>query len=226
MPSGSAGSCASWASASASARSSATGAARPQPGGRGQTGAAFLRHHAPATWACDFLPVVNLPFRPRYACFVIALDSRRVVHVGVTRHPTAAWVAQPLREATPFEQRPHFLIWDNERKYGQAFARVAASRRITVLRTPIRTPRAYATGARFLGSVRRECLDHVLVLGEGHLQCVLRAYVTYFNTARPHQGIWQAIPARPEPAPATCPPGSIVSIPVLGGLHHEYRRAA
>ena len=149
-----------------------------------------------------------------------------MVHVGVTRHPTDAWVAQQLREATPFGQRPRFLIRDNDGKYGPAFARVAAASGITVLRTPIRAPRPNATCERFLGSVRRECLDHLLVLGEAHLRRVLREYVAYFNPARPHQGIGQAIPGAPGPAPPPRPAAPIVAIPVLGGLHHDYRRAA
>ncbi len=140
-------------------------AARPhRPAG--QTWATFLRNHADDIWACDFLPVSDLLFRPLYAFFVIALGSRRVVHVGVMRHPTDAWVAQQLREATPFDERPQFLIRDNDDKYGPRFDRLAAASGIRVLRTPVRAPRANATCERFLGSVRRECLDHLLILGE------------------------------------------------------------
>ncbi len=106
------------------------------------------------------------------------------------------------------------------------FARVAAGSRITVLRTPLRAPRANASCERFLGSVRRECLDHTLVLGEGHLRRVLREYVAYFNAARPHQGIGQAIPDAPRPAPPSHSVAPIVAIPVMGGLHHDYRWAA
>jgi len=198
----------------------------PQPGEGGQSWAPFLRNHAPGTWACDFLQVIDLGFRSLFAFVIVDLGSRRVVHVGVTRHPTDAWVAQQLREATPFDQRPRFLIRDNDRKYGPAFDRVATGSGITILRTPIRAPRANATCERFLGSVRRECLDHILVLGEGQLRRVLREYVAYFNTARPHQGIGQAIPSTPAPAPLSRLSAPIVSIPVLGGLHHNYRRAA
>jgi putative transposase len=173
-----------------------------------------------------YLPVVDLGFRALFAFVIIELGSRRVVHLGVTRHPTDAWVAQQLREATPFDERPRFLIRDNDAKYGPRFARVATGSGIAVLRTPVRAPRANATCERFLGSVRRECLDHVLVLGEGHLRRVLREYAAYFNTARPHQGIAQAIPDASEPAPLACSAAPIVSNPVLGGLHHDYRRAA
>ncbi len=202
-------------------------AVRPtQPGGSGQGWATFVRNHAGAIWACDFLPVVDLGFRALFAFFIVELGSRRVVHVGVTRHPTDAWVAQQLREATPFGTAPRFLIRDNDRKYGPAFDRVAAGSQIAVVRTPIRAPRANATCERFLGSVRRECLDHVIVLGEGQLRRVLREYVAYFNRARPHQGIGQAIPTASGAASPPCPLAPLVSIPVLGGLHHDYRRAA
>lgn len=98
--------------------------ARP-PQRSGQTWATFLHTHAQDIWAAGFLPVTDFLFRPLHAFFVIALGSHRVVHVGVTRHPTAAWVAQQLREATPFDQRPRYLIRDNDRTYGAAFARVA-----------------------------------------------------------------------------------------------------
>ena len=111
----------------------------PRP--RGQAWATFLKNHAADIWACDFLPVTDLGFRSLYAFFVIALGTRRVVHVGVTRHPTAAWVAQQLREATPFDQRPRYLIRDNDGKYGAHFERVAAGSGIRTLRTPFRAPR-------------------------------------------------------------------------------------
>ncbi len=193
---------------------------------RGQTWATFLRNHADTTWACDFLAVSDLLFRPLYAFFVIALGSRRVVHVGVTRHPTDAWVAQQLREATPYGEGPRFLLRDNDGKYGSAFARVAAASGIRVLRTPVRAPRANALCERFLGSVRRECTDHVLVLGERHLARVLREYVAYFNGARPHQGIGQRLP-HPATTPRSGDRGSpVLARPVLGGLHHDYQRAA
>ncbi len=201
-------------------------AARP-PRRAGQTWATFLRNHADDIWACDFLPVTDALFRPLFAFFVIALGSRRVVHVGVTRHPTDAWVAQQLREATPFDQRPRWLIRDNDRKYGQAFAGVAAAGGIAVVRTAYRAPKENAVCERFLGSVRRECLDHLLVLGESHLRRILRDYASSFNTERPHQGLQQRIPDRTE-GTLTRPRagGRVHAVPVLGGLHHAYRRVA
>ncbi len=161
--------------------------ARP-PRHAGQPWATFLRNHAPAIWACDFLPVTDLLFRPLFAFFLVELGSRQVVHVGVTRHPTDAWVAQQLREATPYGERPRFLVRDNDAKYGPRFAHLAAATGIAVVRTPVRAPRANAIAERFLRSVRRECLDHLLLLGEAHLRRVLGAYVAYFNQDRPTRG--------------------------------------
>jgi putative transposase len=199
--------------------------ARP-PQNQGQTWATFLHNHAHEIWACDVLQVTDLWFRSLFAFFIIELGSRTVVHVGTTRHPTDEWIAQQLREATPFDVRPRYLIRDNDSKYSAQFTRVAATSRIEVLRIPYTAPRANAICERFLGSVRRECLDHLLILHERHLGRVLREYVTYFNRARPHQGIDQRIPQRP--ALEACGPreGTIVSVSVLGGLHRDYRRAA
>ncbi len=197
--------------------------AGPRP--RGQAWATFLRNHAGEIWACDFLPVTDLLFRPLCAFFIIEQATRRVVHVATTRQPTDAWVAQQLREATPFGQRPRYLIRDNDRKFGATFARVAAASGIEILRTPYRAPRANGVCERFLGSIRRECLDHLLVLGERHLARMLREYIAYFNRARPHQGLGQALP---EPSADESGPrsGPIHAVPVLGGLHHTYHRAA
>ena len=200
--------------------------ARP-PHRSGQTWATFLRNHADDVWACDFLPVTDLLFRPLYGFFVIALGSRRVVHVGVTRHPTDAWVAQQLREATGFGRRPRYLLRDNDSKYGPAFARVAAATGIAQLRTAYRAPRQNAVCERFLGSVRRECLDHLLVLGETQLRRILREYLAYFNTARPHQGLRQRVPdGREGCVSGATLPGPVRVVPVLGGLHHAYEPAA
>jgi transposase InsO family protein len=161
-----------------------------------------------------------------FAFFIVEHATRRVVHLGVTRHPTEAWVAQQLREATPYGQQPKFLIRDNDAKFGPAFARVARASGIRIIRTPVRTPRANAIIERFFGSVRRECLDHILILGERHLHEVLSEYTRYFNQARPHQGIRQAIPAPAAGPRLTQGSGTIRPVPVLGGLQHEYQRAA
>jgi putative transposase len=194
---------------------------------RGQTWSTFLQTHAQQIWACDFLPVTDLFFHSLFAFFIIELHSRKVIHVGVTRSPTDAWTAQQLREATAYGVGPKYLIRDNDGKFGVTFDRVAKTSHIEMLKTPYAAPRANAICERFLGSVRRECLDHLLILHEKQLQRVLNAYVMYFNRARPHQGIKQHIPEPPtKPLPPDPSGGKILSFPVLGGLHHDYRRGA
>ncbi len=194
----------------------------------GQTWKTFLRNHAAEIWACDFLQVTDLFFRPLFAFFIVELQSRKVIHVNVTRSPTDLWVAQQLREATPYGEGPKYLIRDNDRKFGPHFARVAITSGIKVLRTPYRTPRANAVCERFLGSVRRECLDHFLIFQEKQLSRLLTAYALYFNQARPHQGRGQRIPDPPvcSVPPPLHQPDPIIAVPVLGGLHHDYQRTA
>lgn len=194
----------------------------PRP--TGQTWRTFLHNHAADIWACDFLPVTDLLFRQWYVFFILALGSRRVVHIGVTRTPHEAWVAQQLREATSFGTGPKYLIRDHDAKFGTTFDRVAAGAGIKILKTPIAAPRANAGCERFLRSVHRECLDHLLIFGERQLTRVLKSYAHYFNQHRPHQGLAQRIPQPPELSPIGT--GCVLSIPILGGLHHTYTRAA
>ena len=197
------------------------------PRQRGQTWATFLQNHAKDIWACDFIQVTDLFFRSLFAFFIIDIHTRQVIHVGVTRSPTDAWTAQQLREATPFGQGTKYLIRDRDNKFGPSFARVAATSGIKILKTPYHTPRANAICERFLGSVRRECLDHLFILQEKQLHRVIGGYVQYFNQARPHQGIRQQIPERyGEPVLPDHDDGKILALPVLGGLHHDYRRSA
>ena len=185
-----------------------------------QTWATFLRNHASQIWACDFLQTYDIFFRTVFVFVIIELGSRRVVHFGVTRNPTDQWTAQQLREATPYGEGPRFLIRDNDSKFGPSFARVAAE--IEVLKTPYRVPRANAICERFLGSLRRECLDHFLILGERHLHRLVKEYKEYFNHTRPHQGIKQHIPCQPERLETPPLGGKVASRPVLRGLHHDY----
>jgi putative transposase len=152
--------------------------------------------------------------------------SRDIVYFGVSRSPTDAWVAQQLREATPFGQAPRFLIRDRDSKYGETFTRVAVGTSIEVLKTPCRAPKANAICERFLGSLRRKCLDHILVLGELHLYRVIREYVACFKRAQPHQGIEQQIPEGGTSAPEEQGKTKIIAFPVFSGLHHDYRFAA
>jgi transposase InsO family protein len=143
---------------------------------------------------------VDLFFRQFHAFFIIELGSRRVVQFGVTAAPTDAWVSQQLREATPFGEGPQYLIRDNDSKFGRHFAAVAAGANIKILKTPIGAPNCNAVCERFLGSVRRECLDHCLFIGTRAIALILKDYVDYFNHQRPHQGLGQRIP---QPASAS-----------------------
>ena len=200
--------------------------ARP-PRPHGQSWATCLRNHAADTWSCDFLQIHDVFFRSLFTCFITELGSRRIVHVRVTRAPTDEWAAQQLREATPFGDAPQYLLRDNDAKHGSHCTSVATGTGIEVLRTPIKVPRANAICERLLGSVRRECLNHILLVSEAQLRRILKEYVMYFNRSRPHQGIDQRVPDPDErggQAPGAA--GHIVAFPVLGGLHHEYRKAA
>jgi transposase InsO family protein len=166
-------------------------------------------------------------FRAIFLFFIIEHGSRRVVRVGVTRTPRDAWVAQQVREATPFGTGPRFLIWDNDDKYGLLFERAVAGVHTELLHTPFEAPRTNAMCERFLGSVRRECLDHMLIFGEGHTRRVVDEYVHFFNHNRPHQGIDQRIPDPVAITPLSeAERHQVIGRLVLHGLHHDYRWAA
>jgi putative transposase len=187
-----------------------------------QTWATFLRNHASEIWSCDFLQTHDLFFRAVFVFVIVELGSRRLVHFGVTRNPTDAWVAQQLREATPFGEGPRYLLRDNDNKYGDRFSRIAVGTGIEVLQTPYAAPKANAICERFLGSLRRECLDHFLILSEHHLHRLVKGYQQYFNHTRPHQGIEQRIPCPSQPLETPPINGKVASRPVLNGLHHDY----
>ncbi len=182
----------------------------------------FLRNHARETWACDFPQAYDVFFRPIFAFVFIELASRKVVFAATTRFPSQAWVTQQLRNATQLCVAPRFLIRDRDDKFGASFDALARATGIRMVRTAVRAPNMNAVCERFLGSLRRECLDHILVLDDRHCHRVVAEYVRYYNDARPHQGIGQRTPVHAE-RPAG---GNILPFPVLGGLHHNYRRAA
>ena len=182
-----------------------------------QTWATFLKNHAGEIWACDFTVVFDLLFRPLYIFVIMELKTRRVVHTAVTSSPTDEWAAQQLREATPWGQMPKYLIHDRDNKYGQQFSTVAANSGIKELKTPFRAPKANAYCERFIGSLKRESLDHILILHRNQLRRLVAEFIVYYNFSRPHQGIGQHIPARFDQNyhPQS---GQVVSTPVLGGL--------
>ena len=184
-----------------------------------------MKNHTDDIWACDFLQLYDVWFRPIFAFFIVKHGSREVVHFNVTRSPSDEWVAQQLREATPWGEGPRYLIRDNDSKFGSKLAAVADGADVDVVKIPPRSPDLNPICERFLGGVRRECLDHVLILGEEHLRRVLREWVRHFNVGRPHQGLGQRIPSRQAVPSVEDSIGDIVASPILGGLHHDYRRA-
>jgi len=142
----------------------------------GQKWTTFIRNHTHQTWACDFLQTYDIFFRTIFAFFIIDLGTRRVIRFAVTRSPSRQWVAQQLREATSWAERPRFLIRDNDDKFGREFDNVAKACGTKVLRTPIRAPRANSFCERFVASARRECLDHIGVLSELQMYSCLSEY--------------------------------------------------
>jgi hypothetical protein len=197
--------------------------ARP-PGSSGQTWATFFRNHSGHLWACDFLQTYDLFFRTIFAFVILEIGSRRIVQVGATRSPTSAWVAQQLRNATPWGAGPRVLIRDNDGKFREEFDRVATSIGMRVVPIPAHAPNCNAHCERLLGSLRRDCLDHMFIVTERQLLSVLGEYRDYHNRSRPHQGLGQRVPEpRPQPSPSS---GHVIALPVLGGLHHDYRLAA
>ncbi len=190
----------------------------------GQSWATFLANHPDATWACDFIQTYDILFRQVYAFFIVHLGSRQVVYTAACRHPTQEWTTQQLRNATMDGESPKILLRDRDDKFGASFDRVPEGVGLRVIKSAVRAPDMNAVAERFVGSARRELLDHVIVLDDRHLGRLVVQYKEYFNEARPHQGIGQRIPGRPPAAIDITKP--IVAKPVLGGLHHDYRRAA
>ena len=184
----------------------------------------FLRLHAPHIWAVDFFTVETLTFRSLYGFVLVDHERRRIEHWNVTSHPTAAWVWRQFIAATPWGHQPRFVIRDRDARFGADFNKRLRRLGVVPIVTPFRSPKANAVVERAIGTIRRECLDYVLVFGERHLRQVLREYVAYYNATRPHQ----SLAAEPPDGPRSLspPPGRVISRPILGGLHHEYSREA
>jgi transposase InsO family protein len=194
-----------------------------RPGRGGQTWSTFVKNHAHDIWCCDFVQTYDLLFRPLLLFFLLNQGSRKVVYMAATRNPAQEWTAQQLRNATMDGLAPRFLIRDRDEKFGATFDRVAEGAGARVIKTAVRAPNMNPIGERFVGSLRREALDHVLLFSEEHLGKVAGQYAIYLNKARPHQGIGQRIPDGPA-NDNDVGDGKIIVTSVLGGLHHDYRR--
>jgi len=172
----------------------------------------------------DFFTVPTLTFGVPYVFLVLAHDRRRIVHFNVTAHPTAEWTGRQLREAFPFDQIPWYLLRDRDRIFGREFHRHVEAMGIKqVLSTP-RSPWERAFVERVIGTIRRECLDHVIVFNEASLYRHVKSFLAYYHQARTHLSL---LKDAPEPRPVESPErGSVVAIRQVGGLHHRYERRA
>ncbi len=174
--------------------------------------------------ACDFFTIETVTLRTLYVLFFIELGTRRVHLAACTAHPDSTWVTQQARqfvwELADTVPPMRFLIHDHDTKFTAGFDQVFVSEGIEIVLTPFRAPRANAFAERWVRSVREECLDHLLILGQRHLRRVLLEYVQYYNTARPHQGIQQHAPIPFPPVPS----GPVARRDVLGGIIHDYYR--
>ncbi|MGQ0554015.1 MAG: integrase core domain-containing protein [Planctomycetota bacterium] len=197
----------------------------PQIKGRGQGWMTFLRNHMGVTCACDFFVVHTITFQRLYAFVVLSHDRRRIVHVAVTPHPTSEWTARQLLEAFPGDgSEPGILLHDNDPLFKDAFQRQVEVMNIKDLHTRARSPWMNCFCERVIGSIRRDCTDHFIVINELHLTRILNAYVEYYNRSRTHLSLEGDTPiSRPR---ETTPAYRLKATPVLGGLHHRYERAA
>jgi transposase InsO family protein len=202
---------------------------RPAPRRTSPTWRQFLTAQASGILACDFLHVDTVFLCRVYVFFVMEIQTRTVHILGVTAHPTGAWTAQQARNllmdlgnrAASFT----FLIRDRDSKFTTAFDDVFTGNGTRIIKTPVRSPRANSLAERFVGTLRRECVDHLLIIGEQHLRNVLDEYVRHYNGHRPHQALEQRPPLR-EPGQAIDVTARIERRQAVGGLISEYRRAA
>ena len=190
----------------------------------------FVRAQAHAIIACDLFHLDTITLHRLYAFFVIEHATRRVHVLGVTAHPTGAWLTQKARnllmDLDDAGHRFRFLIRDRDAKFTTAFEEVFTAIDIRTVRTPVRAPRANAIAERFISSVRRELLDRTLIINQRRAITVLTEYAEHYNSHRPHRTLGQAAPLRPLPQPTTSETNTIRRRDRLGGLLHEYQQAA
>jgi putative transposase len=189
-----------------------------------QTWRTFLENHVHDIAAIDFFVVPTVRFQLLYCFIVLRHDRRRVAHFNVTRHPTARWTGQQIVEAFPFDEAPRFMIRDRDGIYGHDFRERVKHMGIEEVITAPRSPWQNPFAERVIGSIRRECLDHVIVFNEAHLRRILTDYFAYYHEARTHLSLDRNAPTPREIEPPCN--GRVIAIPQVGGLHHRYTRAA
>jgi len=190
-----------------------------------QTWRAFLENHTKELMALDVFTVPTATFQVLFVLVILSHDRRQILHFNATQHPSAAWTARQLLEACGSDCDPRFLVRDRDAIYGQSFQRQLSTLGIQVVPTAPHSPWQNAYAERVIGSIRRECLNHLIVLGERHVRQILRSYVDYYQSARTH---WSLDKDAPQERPVQeIDQGRIVEIRRVGGLHHLYvRRAA
>jgi putative transposase len=205
----------------------------PTPRRTGPTWAEFLRAQAGTILACDFFTVDTVLLRRLYVLFFIEMGTRRIYLCGVTSNPVGEWVVQQARslsfDLAGRSRAAKFLIRDRDTKFTSRFDEVSRTEGIGIIKTPARSPRANAYAERFVGTVRRECTDRLLVFGRTHLERVLAEYVTHYNDHRPHRSLEQRAPRTLRVAPAAVDnpdPTQLRRTAILGGIIHEYRLVA
>jgi transposase InsO family protein len=188
--------------------------------------AAFLSNHREVIAAMDFFTVPTIAFGILYCFFVIAHDRRRILHFNVTKHPTSAWMTQQMREAFPYDSAPKYLIFDRGACFNEEVVAAIKSFGIEPKRTSFQSPWQNGVGERFVGSCRRDLLDHVIVLNERHLKRLMNEFIHYYHEDRTHVGLAKQTPSGRKTAIGKDICGKVVSLSKLGGLHHRYDLAA
>jgi len=193
-------------------------------GAPSSTWRSFLRNRAEGIAAIDMFVVASASFRLLYVMIILARDRRKIVRTAVTEHPTAVWVSRQVTEAFPWDTAPRYLLRDRDASYGSDFQGRIEAMGITEVITAPRSPWQNAYVERVIGSIRRECLDHIVIFNERHLRRILSSYVDYYQRTRTHLSLDKDCPdTRPIQPPRI---GSAVAIPQVGGLHHRYERLA
>jgi transposase InsO family protein len=189
-----------------------------------QTWRTFLTNHVAFLVSMDFFTVPTLTGRVLFVLVLLTHHRRQIVHLAVTEHPTAAWTAQQIIEAFPNDTAPRWLLRDRDSIYGDVFRRRVAGMGITEVITSPSSPWQNPYAERLIGSIRRECLDHAIALGERHLRRLLTAYLAYYHGARTHLALEKDAPTPRRVQTPT--EGPVVAFPEVGGLHHRYERRA
>jgi len=201
---------------------------------RDQRWSTFLKNHAAAIVACDFFVVASASFRIFYVLVVMEHASRRIIHLNVTSHPTAAWTLQQLREAIPSDHTYRFILHDRDAIFSTRLDASVVHLGLEVIKTPVPSPQANSLCERLIGTLRRECLDWMIPVSEEHLRKTLRSWLAHYNRGRPHSSLGPSLPDPPLNLPVPLQrqrhrfdrASRVVAHPVLNGLHHEYTRVA